>query len=183
MRSDNYSLLRLKFQYLDHYDKYNPFIFNIKGYIIHLRIIVDMSSYEKKFVLDTCAIINILKNRAVADLIKCHIDIENCEVYLNSVALEEASRKGYDKEQVVAKITEFLGTIVTVKDVSEKNCIDAQKLENKCSLIHSGDSAIAAFSMEHNSTLITYDKGLIKGCAIVGLPTFNPNMVIGGMAA
>lgn len=143
---------------------------------MHLRILVDMISYGKKFVLDTCVIISILESRgAMADLIKRLIDIES--VYLNSVSLDEASRKGYDREQVVAKIKEYFDAQVIVKDVSEENRIDAQKLENKCSLIHRGDSAIAAFSMEHHSTLITFDKELIKGCDMVGLPTFNPNWV------
>ena len=136
-----------------------------------------------KFVLDTCAIINIMENRSVADLIKCNIDVENCRVYLNSVALEEASRKGYSKKQVISKISEYLDTLVIVKEVTEENHLEAQRLEDDCSLIHHGDSAIAAFSKDHHSTLITYDKELLKGCHIVGIPTFNPNMIIGGMIA
>ena len=136
-----------------------------------------------KFVLDTCAIINIMKNRAVADLIKCHIDTENCRVYLNSVALDEAARKGYDKKEVISKISEYLDTLVIVKEVTEENHVEAKILEDDCSLIHHGDSAIAAFSMDNKSTLITYDKGLLKGCHIVGISTLSPNMMIGGIAA
>ena len=138
---------------------------------------------RSKFVLDTCAIINIMKNRAVADLIKCHIDTENCRVYLNSVALDEASRKGYDRKEVISKISEYLDTLVIVKEVTEENHIEAERLEDECSLIHHRDSAIAAFSMDNKSTLITYDKGLLKGCHILGIPTFSPNMMIGGIAA
>ena len=138
---------------------------------------------RSKFVLDTCAIINIMKNRAVADLIKCHIDTDNCRVYLNSVALDEASRKGYDRKEVISKISDYLDTLVIVKEVTEENHIEAKRLEDECSLIHDGDSAIAAFSMDNKSTLITYDKGLLKGCHILGIPTFSPNMMIGGIAA
>lgn len=138
---------------------------------------------ENKFVLDTCAIINIMENKSVADLIKCHVDMENSRVYINSVSLDEASRKGYSKKQVTSKISEYLDTLVIVKEVSEENHIKAQKLEDECSLIHHGDSAIAAFSVDNKSTLVTYDKGLLKGCHIVGIPTFNPNMVFGGIAA
>ena len=76
-----------------------------------------------------------------------------------------------------------LFTLVIVKEVTEENHIEAKRLEDECSLIHHGDSAIAAFSMDNKSTLITYDKGLLKGCHIVGIPTFSPNMMIGGMAA
>ena len=141
------------------------------------------TTYGNKFVLDSCAIINIMKNRAVADLIKCHINIENCRVYLNSVALDEVYRKGYDRKEVISKISEYLDTLVIVKEVTEENHIEAQRLEDDCSLIHHGDSAIAAFSMDNKSTLITYDKGLLKGCHIVGIPSFSPNMMIGGMAA
>ncbi len=136
-----------------------------------------------KFVLDTCAIINIMENRSVADLIKCHIDCENSRVYINSVSLDEASRKGYSKKQIVSKISKYLDTLVIVKEVTNENHIDAQRLEDGCSLIHHGDSAIAAFSVDNKSTLVTYDKGLLKGCHIVGIPTFNPNMVFGGITA
>lgn len=136
-----------------------------------------------KFVLDTCAIINIMENKSVADLIKCHIDTENCRVYINSVSLDESSRKGYSRKQVTTKISEYLDTLVIVKEVSQVNHIEAQRLEDQCSLIHHGDSAIAAFSVENQSTLVTYDKELLKGCHIVGIPTFNPNMVFGGIAA
>ena len=138
---------------------------------------------ENNFVLDTCTIINILENRAVADLIKCHIDTENSRVYINNMSLDEASRKGYGKKQLVSKISEFLDTLVIVKDITEENHIEAQKLENDCSLIHRGDSAIAAFSIDNKSTLITYDKCLLKGCHIVGISTFNPNLIFGGIAA
>jgi predicted nucleic acid-binding protein len=161
-----------------------PFIFNIKGYILHLRTTcMNTTTSQNKFVLDTCAIINMMKNRSVADLIKCHIDTENSRVYLNSVSLDEASRKGYDKKQVVSKISEYLDTLVIVKDVSDENHIEAQKLEDDCSLIHHGDSAIAAFSVDNKSTLVTSDKGLLKGCHIVGIPTMNPNMMLGGITA
>ena len=138
---------------------------------------------ENKFVLDTCAIINIMENRSVADLIKCHIGRGEYSVYLNDVSLDEASRKGYSKKQIVSKISKYLDTFVTVKEVTDENHIDAKKLEADCSLIHRGDSAIAAFSADNKSTLITYDKDLVKGCGIVGIPTFNPNRVFGGMAA
>ncbi len=136
-----------------------------------------------KFVLDTCAIINIMENRSVADLIKCHIDCENSRVYINSVSLDEASRKGYSKKQIVSKISKYLDTLVIVKEVTNENHLDAQRLEDDCSLIHHGDSAIAAFSVDNKSTLVTYDKGLLKGCHIVGIPTFNPNMIFGGITA
>ncbi len=158
---------------------------NINGYIIGLRRIDTMTriSHENKFVLDTNAIINIVQNKAIADLIKCHIDVEHSRIYLNSVSLDEASKNGFSKKQIVSKIQESLDTMVIVKEVTEENHIVAQRLENTCSLIHHGDSAIAAFSIKHNSTLITYDKDLLKGCHIVGIPTLNPNMMIGGMAA
>jgi len=138
---------------------------------------------ENKFVLDTCAIINILENRSIADLIKCHIDCENSRVYLNSVSLDEASRKGYGKKYVISKISEYLDTLIIVKDVTEENHVNAQRLEKNCHLIHHGDSAIAAFSVDNKSTLVTYDKDLLKGCHILGIPTFSPNRMIGGITA
>jgi len=135
------------------------------------------------FVLDTCTIINIMKNRAVADLLKSHLEMENCPVYLNSVALEEAVQKGYSKKEIVKTIQNYLDTFVTVIEVTSEVHKKAEKLEQECSLIHHGDSAIAAFSQKNRSTLITYDKSLLKGCEITGIPAFSPNMMLGGIIA
>lgn len=142
-----------------------------------------MAEYGKGFVLDTCAIINILQNRAVADLIKHHIDSENSRVYLTDVALAEASRKGYTKKEVILKIQKYLNTFVIVKEANNNTLVEAKRLENTCSLIHPGDSIITAFSLENSSTLVTYDKDLIEGCTVFGIPTLNPNWVIRGQVA
>ena len=105
------------------------------------------------FVLDTCTIINIMKNRSMADLLKCHLEMENCPVYLNSVALDEAAKKGYDKKNIISTIQNCLNTLVIVNDVSSEVHDEAEKLEQECSLIHHGDSAIAAFSQKNRSRM------------------------------
>jgi len=135
------------------------------------------------FVLDTCTIINIMKNRSMADLLKCHLEMENCPVYLNSVALDEAAKKGYDKKNIISIIQNYLNTLVIVKDVSSEVHEEAEKLEQECSLIHHGDSAIAAFSKKNRSTLITFDKALLKGCLISGILAFSPSMLVSGAIA
>lgn len=132
-----------------------------------------------KFTYDTNAIINILKNKATVDLIKCHFDVANYSNYLNSVSLDEASKIGFNKKDVVSKMSEYCGPFVIVEEVTDDDYVLAQKLEVACPLIHRGDSAIAAFSIKHNSILITYDKNLLKGCHIMGIPTLNPNHLIG----
>ena len=133
------------------------------------------------FVLDTCTIINIMKNRAVADLLKSHLEMENCPVYLNSIALEEAVQKGYSKKEIVKTIQNYLDTFVTVIEVTSEDHKEAEKLEQECSLIHHGDSAIAAFSQKNRSTLITFDKALLKGCLISGILAFSPSMLVSGV--
>jgi predicted nucleic acid-binding protein len=96
------------------------------------------------------------------------------------VALDEACRKGFNKKEVISKLQIYLDTLVIVKDISADTRVEAKRLENTCSLIHHGDSLITAFSIKHSSTLVTYDKDLIKGCTIFGIPTLDPNMMIGG---
>ncbi len=137
----------------------------------------------KGFVLDTCTIINIMKNRATADLLKCHLEMNNCLVYINSVALEEAARQGYSKKEIVKTIQNYLDVFVTVKEVTDEVHEKADNLENECGLLHHGDSAIAAFSQENHSTLITFDKNLLKGCAITGISAFSPSMLAMGVVA
>ena len=132
------------------------------------------------FTLDTCTIINIMKNRATADLLKCHLEMNHCPVYINSVALEEAVRKGYSKKEIIKTIQNYLDVFVTVVDVSSEVHDVAEKLEQECSLIHHGDSAIAAFSQNNRSTLITFDKTLLKGCKILGISAFSPSMLAMG---
>lgn len=109
--------------------------------------------------------------------------MNNCPVYINSVALEEAARQGYSKKEIVKTIQNYLDTFVTVKEVTSEVHEKAAKLENVCALLHHGDSAIAAFSHENHSTLITFDKGLLKGCEITGIPAFSPNMLAMGVVA
>lgn len=134
------------------------------------------------YTLDTCTLINIMKNSCNADLIKCHIGV-GAVIYISSVSLDEASRKGYSKKQVISKIQESFDTLVTVKEVTEENYTVAKGLELLTRHFHRGDSAIAAFTKENNLTLITYDNGLLKGCSIANIPALNPNWWIGGMVA
>jgi len=67
-----------------------------------------------------------------------------------------------------------------VKDVSSEVHDVAEKLEQECSLIHHGDSAIAAFSQNNRSTLITFDKTLLKGCKLLSISAFSPSMLAMG---
>lgn len=144
---------------------------------------VELSNQKRGFVLDTCAVINIMKNHAFADLIKSHIDMTGTYVYLNKVVLDEAQRKGYNKKQIIATIQNTLNTFVIVKNVSEAVHSKADALEKECSLLHHGDSAIAAFSHLYRATLITFDKALLKGCLISGIRAFSPNMLVSGAVA
>lgn len=58
---------------------------------------------------------------------------------------------------------QFFGKVI-VKDVTTEERFFGLKLEKMCSTLHSGDSAILAFTKRTSTSLVTLDKNLAKSC-------------------
>ena len=66
-------------------------------------------------------------------------------------------------------MNKIFGKII-VRDVTNVERFFGKQLENMCSLLHSGDSAILAFAKRTSTTLVTLDKNLGKTCTFFNTP-------------
>ncbi len=134
-----------------------------------------MIKSETGFTLDTCAIIRICENRNVAAMLACRIDFENSPVYLNSMTVYEAGKKGLDKNAITSILKDRLGASVLYEPVTAGMNSAAMVLECHHSTLHYGDSQILAFSISKSTLLITRDKGLITAAIEAGSNAVNPD--------
>ena len=132
---------------------------------------------NKGFTLDTCAQINICKNPNIGNFLAC-IAIRNSPVFIPEITLNEAENKGFDKSEILMKLSQTLATKIVVCPVTISTRLVADQLEEKNSLLHHGDSAVLAFSLQTHSTLVTYDKDLLRCCEIIGLDAINPTKLM-----
>ena len=137
-----------------------------------------MATKNKAYTFDTCTEINICKNPNIGSFLSCNSDIKNSVVFIPEITLEEAERIGFSKSEILTRLPQILGTKIIVGPITFSMHLKADALEKELALLHPGDSAILAFSLETNSTLVTYDKGLSKCCELLGVKTINPKMMM-----
>ncbi|MDA1124716.1 MAG: hypothetical protein O3C04_03605 [Crenarchaeota archaeon] len=120
------------------------------------------------FTLDTCFLIQAYKNPT---LISFYFN-KGCygaKIFISEIALNEAEHKGFDKTEILLKMKHLFGKVI-VKDVTNEERFFGQKLEKMCSVLHTGDSAILAFTKRTSTCLVTLDKNLAKSCDFFNVP-------------
>ena len=127
------------------------------------------------FAFDTCIGISMRKVKNLENLLKCRIEFKNSIIHLTSRTRLEATKNGYNFDNIVQQIESSLQTKVVYGKITSALRRDAKKLVKRCSTLHPGDSEILAYAMSTNTTLITSDKGLLQAANIVNVPTINPN--------
>jgi len=80
----------------------------------------------------------------------------------------------YSEEEVVSEISHKLHSKVTVVPANEDINIAAEELEAKHSSAHYPDSVILATALITDSTLLSYDQGLLDCAKLEGVKTFVP---------
>lgn len=123
------------------------------------------------FTLDTCFLIQAYKNPALTSFY-FHKGNYGAKIFITEIALNEAEHKGFDKTEILLKMRHLFGKVI-VKDVTNEERFFGQKLEKICSVLHTGDSAILAFTKRTSTCLITLDKNLAKSCEF-----FNVNCIL-----
>ena len=136
-----------------------------------------MIKSEKGFTMDTCAIINICENPNIASLLACRIDFGNSPVYLNSVTVHEAKKKGFELDEIISILKMRLGVSVLYEPVTASMYSDASALERNHDMLHWGDSQILAFNISKSATLITCDRNLVKAAGAAGSNAVNPDVL------
>jgi len=81
---------------------------------------------------------------------------------------------GYSEEEVVSEISRKLHTKVTVIGENEDISSAAEELEEKHPSAHYPDSIILATALISDSTLLSYDQGLLDCAKSEGVKTFVP---------
>jgi len=137
-----------------------------------------MSTKNNAYTFDTCTQINIFKNLNIGNFLAINTEIKNSVVFIPDITLEEAERIGFSKSEILLKLSQILGAKVIVSSITFSMHLKADQLEKELPLLHPGDSAILAFALETNSTLVTYDKGLSKCCELVGVKTIYPSRLM-----
>ena len=123
------------------------------------------------FTLDTCFLIQAYKNPALASFY-FHKEHYRSKIFITEIALNESEHKGFDKTEILLKMKYLFGKVI-VKDVTNEERFFGQKLEKMCSVLHTGDSAILAFTKRTSTCLVTLDKNLAKSCEF-----FNVNCIL-----
>ena len=136
-----------------------------------------MIKTNKGFTLDTCAIISICENSNVASLLACRIDFEDSPVYLNSVTVYEAKKKGFEQDEITSVLEARLGVPILYEPVTSEMRDNAEILEHNHNMLHSGDSEILAFNISKSATLISRDKDLVTAAGDAGSDAINPDVL------
>ena len=133
-------------------------------------IVIDMMEKNNGFTLDTCFLIQAYKNPEIASFY-FNKGFYGSKIFINEIALNELEHNGFDKTEILLKMKKLFGRVI-VKDVTIEERIFGQRLEKMCSILHSGDSSILAFTKRTSTTLVTLDKNLAKSCKF-----FNVNCI------
>ena len=122
------------------------------------------------FTLDTCFLIQAYRNPSLISFYS-HKEYPETKIFITEITLNEVEHKGFDKTTILLKMMHLFGKVIVRGDTNEEK-IFGQKLEKMCSVLHSGDSAIFAFTKRTSSCLVTLDKNLAKSCEF-----FNVNCI------
>ena len=140
-------------------------------FYIGTDIMIDIMEKNNGFTLDTCFLIQAYKNPEITSFY-FNKGFYGSKIFIDEIALNELEHNGFDKTEILLKMKELFGRVI-VKDVTNEERIFGQKLERTCSILHSGDSAILAFTKRTSTTLVTLDKNLAKSCKF-----FNVNCIL-----
>ena len=96
-------------------------------------------------------------------------------IHLTSRTRLEATKNGYNFDNIVNQIESSLQTKVVCGRITSALERDAKNLLKRCSTLHPSDSEILAYAISFNTILITSDKGLLRAAKTVKMRTINPN--------
>ena len=129
---------------------------------------IQINNKTQGFTFDTCFLIEIFKNPSIAAFYTHHKNYGK-KIFITEITLNELEHVGFSTTEILLMMNKIFGKII-VRDVTNEERFFGKQLENMCSLLHSGDSAILAFAKRTSTTLVTLDKNLGKACAFFNTP-------------
>ena len=132
--------------------------------------------YEIMLALDSCVVIETIKNPRFAKKVSGLFTGAHSRVVLQDVVLKESERiLLMSKELVVKKIREILRKEVYVFATTNEMRQSATKMEKQYGICHNPDSIILAAAKTHSWTLLSIDKGVLRTAEFEGILAFNPH--------
>ncbi|MCH8915831.1 MAG: PIN domain-containing protein [Thaumarchaeota archaeon] len=126
-------------------------------------------------VMDTNAIIRIMKHDGPLRRTLRRFKGLSLRILILKIVLAELNKiADYSEEEVVSEISRKLHSKVTVIGQNEDISSAAEELEAKYSSAHYPDSVILATALISDSTLLSYDQGLLDCAKSEGVKTFVP---------
>ena len=132
---------------------------------------IQINNKTQGFTFDTCFLIEVFKNPSIAAFYTEHKNYGK-KIFITEITLNELEYAGFNKTEILLMINQIFGKII-IRDVTNEERFFGKQLENMCSLLHSGDSAILAFAKRTSTILVTLDKNLGKACDF-----FNTNYIV-----
>ena len=138
----------------------------------------EMNRSQNGFTLDTCVVINILKNPTKGAKTTCRLNFENSDIHICSQVIFEAKeqRQGYAID--FKEIQSIIKAKIIIGSVTNDMQKDAKRLEKACSTLHKGDSQILAYARATGTTLVTCDQDFEKAAIKSNTRVINPDRVI-----
>ncbi len=134
-----------------------------------------VTQYEIMLALDSCVLIETLKNPKFAKKVTRLFLGNHSRIALQDVVLKESERiLQKPKEFIVQRIRDILRKEVFVFATTDEMRQAATKMERQYGICHNPDSIILAAAKTHSWTLLSIDKGVLRTAEFEGILTFNP---------
>ena len=135
----------------------------------------------QKIALDSCVVINIIKEPTCIKKIQKALKGKSIQIILCDVVLNEVHRIiKYSHKKIIEKISASLKRKISIVSIGQQEKIQAIQLSNQFHICHNGDNKILAMCAIKNYILVTSDKMLTQTSKFIGVPVFHP-FHIGGI--
>lgn len=133
------------------------------------------TQFEIMMALDSCTVIEILKDGKFANKVIRLFKGNHSRIVLQDIVLKEVQKiLRMPQEQIIEKIGLRLNKEVFVFVTSEQMRTDAKEIERKYGICHYPDSIIFTASKMYSWSIITLDRNMITTARCEGILAFNP---------
>jgi hypothetical protein len=134
------------------------------------------AQFEVMMALDSCIVIEVLKNPKFAKKITRLFWGRHSMVVLQDVVLKESERiLRLPREVIIQRIKDVLRKKVFVFATTDEMKVLAAKIVKQYDICHNSDSIILAAAKTYSWILFSIDKNLLRTADFEGILAFNPN--------
>lgn len=135
---------------------------------------------EVLLALDSCVLVEILKNSKMAKKVVRLFRGKHSRVVLQDVVFYEVEKiLKIPREKILEKVANILHKEVYVFQTTDEIKSLAKRIEKQYGICHYPDSLILAASKIHSWALLTFDRDLLRAAEFEGTMAFNPSRLGG----